>query len=283
MHVVFDTWLRCLPPMLALAFVAWVVCTRRRNVGLVDIFWPGFFVAAAVTCLWRSPSWPQPWTQPWTMEKLALAAVVVAWAVRLSAHLAARNWNAPEDRRYVAIRARNEPGFAWKSLYLVFGLQALLAWIIAAPLAAGFTAAARDTQDGAFGAPWIFGLGLALAGITIEALADAQLAAFKASERDHGAVLDTGLWRYSRHPNYFGESLVWWGVFAMAFRADCWWIVISPLLITWLLLKISGVPMLERDIALRRPAYRDYVARTPAFFPWIPGKRASAPARERAR
>lgn len=276
MDTAFDTWLRCLPPILALAGVAWVLCTRRRNVGLIDVFWPGFFVVAGATSLWRS--------QAWSMQSLALAAVILAWALRLSAHLAVRNWNAAEDRRYAAMRARHEPGFAWKSLYLVFGLQAVLAWIIAAPLAAGLGASAAHAPTWAQAVLWSLGFVLAVAGIVIESLADAQLAAFKAQDWDGGAVLDTGLWRYSRHPNYFGECCLWWGVFAMAMaiRPDSWWIVVSPLLMTYLLLRVSGVPMLERDIDLRRPAYRAYIARTPAFFPRIPRESSGAQAREPA-
>jgi steroid 5-alpha reductase family enzyme len=252
---VLENWLYSLVPIAALSCVAWVLCTLRRNVGLVDAFWPGFFVVAGGFHLWRN--------QAWSASSLVLAVVVVAWALRLSAHLAVRNWNAPEDRRYASIRARHEPGFAWKSLYLVFGFQAVLAWIVAAPLAVGLGTGAP------LGAAWVFGLALAIAGITIEALADSQLTAFKARARDAGGVLDTGLWRYSRHPNYFGECCFWWGVFAMAIRPGCWWIVASPLLMTYLLLRVSGVTLLERDIALRRPAYREYAARTPAFIPWM--------------
>jgi steroid 5-alpha reductase family enzyme len=271
---VFDIWLQCLAPIAALAGVAWVVCTSRRNVGLLDVFWPGFFLVAGATCLWRG----QAWSQSWSMASLALAAVIVAWALRLSAHLAVRNWNSPEDRRYAAMRARHGPGFAWKSLYLVFGLQAVLAWIIAAPLAAGLGAHAAHAPAGAQAVLWTLGLVLAVGGIAIETLADAQLAEFRAGDLDADAVLATGLWRYSRHPNYFGECCVWWGVFAMTIRPDCWWIAVSPLLMTYLLLRISGIPMLERDIAARRPAYREYIARTPAFFPWLPREPAGEPA-----
>ncbi|MBS0387882.1 MAG: DUF1295 domain-containing protein, partial [Proteobacteria bacterium] len=195
---------------------------------------------------------------------LAMVAVLVAWALRLALHLARRNWRAAEDRRYAAMRARHEPGFAWKSLYLVFGLQALLAWIISAPLAAGL--AGRTSPRPL----WLFGLLLAVAGFAIEAIADRQLRAHRRRDAAARAVLDRGLWRYSRHPNYFGECCLWWGLFAMAVRADTLWTVVSPLLMTWLLLRVSGVTLLEQDIADRRPAYRDYVARTPAFFPWKP-------------
>ena len=259
----FEAWLRSVVPIVALAGVAWVPCTRRRNVGLLDAFWPGFFLVAGIYFMWRNPAW--------SASSIVLSAVVVAWALRLSAHLAVRNWNAPEDRRYAAIRARHEPGFAWKSLYLVFGLQAVLAWIVAAPLAVGLGAGAP------VGGAWVFGLALAIAGVTIEALADSQLSAFKARAWDANTVLDSGLWRYSRHPNYFGECCFWWGVFAMAIRPGYWWIVVSPLLMTFLLLRVSGVALLERDIAERRPAYRDYAARTPAFVPWIPRASTGSP------
>ncbi len=265
MNLVLENWLYSLVPIVALSVVAWVLCTLRRNVGLVDVFWPFFFLVAGGFHLWRTQAWPA--------SSLALAAAIVVWALRLSAHLAVRNWSAPEDRRYAAIRARHEPGFAWKSLYLVFGLQAVLAWIVAAPLAVGLGAGVPPS------AAWVFGLALAIAGITIEAIADSQLTTFKAREGDADGVLDTGLWRYSRHPNYFGECCLWWGVFAMAIRPGCWWIVVSPLLMSFLLLRVSGITLLERDIAERRPAYRDYVARTPAFVPWIPRASTGSPPR----
>jgi len=190
--------------------------------------------------------------------------LVGGWALRLSVYLAARNWNAPEDHRYRAIRERNEPGFAWKSIYLVFGLQALLAWLISAPLAASIGSAA------ALGATGLFGTALVVFGIAFETFADAQLARFKAEPANAGRVMDRGLWRYTRHPNYFGEFCIWWGFYLIAFDAGAWWTLFSPLLMTVLLLKVSGVALLEKDIGERRPAYRDYIARTNAFFPGPP-------------
>jgi steroid 5-alpha reductase family enzyme len=227
----------------------------RVNAGLVDIFWSLFILLTAVLCALAASPGMRGWLT------LGLAAV---WALRLAIFLAIRNWNAPEDRRYRAIRARNEPGFAWKSLYLVFGLQAVLAWLVAAPLA---VAVAGPQPIGILD---FAGAALAVFGIAWEAAADTQLARFRARAAGAGGVMDQGLWRYSRHPNYFGEFCVWWGFYLIAAAAGGWWTVFSPLLMSVLLLKVSGVGLLERDIADRRPAYHDYVRRTNAFFPAPP-------------
>jgi steroid 5-alpha reductase family enzyme len=251
----FPHWLAALPALLVLGVAAWGVATARRNVGLVDICWSLFLLLAATVAFRQSPASPRGWL---TM------ALTCAWALRLAGYLAVRNWNAPEDRRYQAIRARNEPGFAWKSLFIVFGLQALLAWLVSAPLIAAIS------QAGAPGIAGWTGAGLAAFGIAYEAAADRQLARFKARADSAGRVLDTGLWRYSRHPNYFGEFCVWWGFFLLAADAGGAWTLFSPLLMSVLLLRISGVTLLERDIGERRPAYRDYVRRTRTFFPGPP-------------
>ncbi len=185
-----------------------------------------------------------------------------AWALRLSIYIAWRHRGQPEDRRYQAIRRRNEPNFQWKSLYLVFGLQALLGWLVAAPLMAAVASPA----------PWspLDGVGVAVAafGLLYEAVADAQMARFRADPRNRGTVMDRGLWRFSRHPNYFGECCLWWGLWLVAAGAGAWWTVLSPLLMTVLLLKVSGVPLLEQDLGRHRPGYADYVRRTPSFVPW---------------
>lgn len=250
------TWAAALPGIAVLAAAAWGVCTVRRNVGLVDIFWSLFFLLAAVAYATASnPAGP----------RTALVLVLVtAWSLRLAAYLASRNWSAPEDHRYQKIRARNEPHFALKSLYLVFGLQGLLAWIISAPLAAAIVAPAPlGPLDWA-------GATLATFGIVFESIADAQLARFKSDPRSAGRVLDHGLWRWSRHPNYFGECCVWWGFYLIAAAGGGAWTVFAPLLMTLLLLRVSGVALLEKDIGERRPQYRAYVERTSAFFPRPP-------------
>lgn len=251
---IWMTWLGALPWMLLLAFIAWAVASLRRNAGLVDIFWPLFLLTAALVGFARS--------EPGSARATLVLALVTLWALRLSIHLAMRNWNAPEDHRYRAIRARNEPGFVWKSLYLVFALQAVLALVVAAPLAAGIAGPAT-----ALNALDFIGAALVLGGVVIEALADRQLARFVARPGNRSKVLDHGLWRYSRHPNYFGEFCVWWGFFVIALAAGGWWSLLSPLLMSVLLLRVSGVRLLEKDIGERRPGYAAYVARTNAFFP----------------
>lgn len=249
------TWLLALPVLLAMAIAAWAVATARRNAGLVDIVWSLFFLAAALVYAAAAGEGPRIW--------LVLALVGV-WSLRLAIYLALRNWGAPEDHRYRAIRARNEPGFQLKSLYLVFGLQALLAWLISAPLAGAIDSAAP------LGAIDALGAALAAFGIVFEATGDAQLARFKADPASAGQVMDRGLWRYTRHPNYFGEFCVAWGFWLLAAAGGAWWTLFAPLLMTLLLLRVSGVALLEKDIGERRPAYRNYAARTNAFFPGPP-------------
>ena len=254
-----SNWLQALPWMLATAVVAWALCTARRNVGLVDIFW-SLFLLVATLCFLRDAGTP-------TSRALLVLSLVGIWALRLAAHLAVRNWNAPEDHRYQAIRARNQPGFAWKSLYLVFGLQALLAFIVSLPLYAAINSSAPlNLLD-------VAGATLAIAGLLMETIADTQLAAFRDDPDSRGRVLDRGLWRYSRHPNYFGEFCVWWGLYLLALATGAWWAILSPLLMSVLLMRVSGVTLLEKDIGERRPKYAEYVARTNAFFP---GPRRSA-------
>jgi steroid 5-alpha reductase family enzyme len=246
-------WFNALPWMLATALVAWAICTARRNAGLVDIFWSLFLLVAALSFLRES-------AEPSGRALLVLSLVCI-WALRLAAHLAVRNWNAPEDHRYQAIRARNQPGFEWKSLYLVFGLQAVLAFIVSLPLHAAMASAEPlNVID-------LLGASLVVAGLLVESFADAQLAAFRDDPDSRGRVLDRGLWRYSRHPNYFGEFCVWWGFYLLALATGAWWALCSPLLMSVLLLRVSGVTLLEKDIGQRRPGYAQYVARTNAFFP----------------
>jgi steroid 5-alpha reductase family enzyme len=190
--------------------------------------------------------------------------LVSLWAVRLSAHITWRNWGQPEDRRYAEIRRRNEPGFTFKSLYLVFALQGMLAWLISLPFIAAFAG------EASIGLLDYLGIALWLVGMVFEAGGDYQLVRFKAEPGNKGKVMASGLWRYTRHPNYFGDFCVWWGYFLIALSAGGWWSIFSPLLMSYLLLRVSGVALLEKDIGERRPKYGDYVARTNAFFPGPP-------------
>lgn len=250
------SWALCAMALLALA--TWLASLARKDASIVDSVWSLFFVVGALVYAARTP------IDVFAPRPLLLLALLAVWALRLCAYITWRNRGHGEDRRYRAIRARNQPGFAWKSLYLVFGLQALLAWIIAMPV----LAALHGTQP--LGALDAAGVALWLLGFAFEALGDWQLARFRADPNHHDRVLDSGLWRYTRHPNYFGEAAIWWGYFLFAASAGAWWTVFGPLLMTFLLLRVSGVSLLERDIGERRPAYRDYMARTSAFIPWLP-------------
>jgi len=238
------------------AVAAWVVSVVRRDVSIVDSLWSLLFLLALLTYLAVIDA---------AGPRSVLVTVMVAvWALRLSLYITFRNYGEPEDRRYQAIRRNNEPHFWFKSVYIVFLLQGFLAWVICLPALA---AVSGQTAPGPLD---FLGLALWLVGMYFEVLGDWQLARFRRAKRETGAVLDTGLWRYTRHPNYFGEALLWWGIYLIALSAGAWWTVFAPLLMTFLLLRVSGVALLEKDIAERRPAYRDYVRRTNAFFPGRP-------------
>jgi steroid 5-alpha reductase family enzyme len=248
------------------ALLCWLVSVPRRDVSLVDRVWSLLFVSAALAyASYGHPEAARLWL---TMVPLLL------WALRLAVHITMRNWGHGEDRRYQKIRHNHEPGFAAKSLYVVFGPQALLAWIISLPL--------LGSMLGQRPPGWreVPGCLVWLVGFTIEVVADLQLVRFRADPANHGAVMDRGLWRYSRHPNYFGECCLWWGFYLMALAAGAWWAIAAPVLMTVLLLRVSGVTLLEQDITERRPAYRDYVAGTSAFLLRAPRRLQSAsPAR----
>lgn len=247
---------------LPLAVAGWLASLRQRDASLADRIWPWLITLPALAYAWALPA-----ADP--TRRGAMLVLACAWALRLCVYISWRNSGHGEDRRYAEMRERHGPAFAWKSLFIVFGLQWLLGWVISAPLLAGL-AGPRP-----FGAIDLLGAALALFGIVFEAVADAQMASFRARHRGSKAVMDRGLWRYTRHPNYFGESCVWWGLALMTLEAGglgAAWCFISPMLITFMLLRVSGVTLLEKDLHARRPAYRDYVARTSAFVPWPPRK-----------
>ncbi|MBV9891770.1 MAG: DUF1295 domain-containing protein [Rhizobacter sp.] len=240
----------------SLATTVWLASLKAHDASIVDAVWSFLvWLPAAVAFAASEQSGPRA---------PVVLLLSLAWALRLSLHIARRQHGQPEDARYQAIRARNEPNFAWKSLIIVFWLQAVLGWIVGAPLAAAATSQSRWSPFDALG------VALMAFGIVFEAVADTQLARFKRDPGQRGRVLATGLWRYSRHPNYFGECCVWWGAWLLAAAAGAPWTVVSPLLMTVLLLKVSGVTLLEKDIGERRPAYADYVRRTNAFVPGRP-------------
>jgi steroid 5-alpha reductase family enzyme len=239
--------------ILAVAVVSWAFSVFRKDVSFVDSLWSLFFVLAAGVFA--------AVTQPLSVRGQLMLLLVTVWALRLSIYITVRNWGEPEDYRYQSIRANNEPGFAFKSLYIVFGLQGLLAWLVALPLLPAIAA------DSALNGIDIVAALLWVIGFVFEAGGDYQLSRFKADRPNKGRVLDTGLWRYTRHPNYFGDFCIWWSFYLFAVAAGGWWSIVSPVVMSFLLLKVSGVAMLERTISKRRPEYAEYIRNTNAFFP----------------
>lgn len=254
----FDTELYLQGLLIALLMPAltWVVSVFKRDVSIVDSIWSLVLLGLCATYfLLHEYS---------TARGTIVLSLTALWAVRLSAYITWRNRGEPEDARYQAIRRKYSPNFAIKSLGIVFLLQGFLAWIISLPLLAAVTASKPlSLLDAA-------AVTIVLFGFLFESIADAQLAAFRAGNDSRRQVLDTGLWRYTRHPNYFGECCIWWGFYLFALAAGGWWSIVSPLLMTFLLLRVSGVALLEKDIRERRPDYADYIKRTNAFVPGFP-------------
>jgi len=238
--------------------LVWIPSVRRRDASLVDIWWgPGFALLAWVYCIVLGAFRPRP---------LALATLVTVWAARLAWHIGTRRRAAGEDRRYAAIRARYGKAFWWQSLFLVFWLQAALVWFIALPVLAASVSA--STPVGFLDAAGIL---VFATGFGIEAMADHQLRRFQSAPSNRGRVLDTGLWRYTRHPNYFGDALLWWGLYMLAASTPRGWLTVaSPVLMTFLLVRVSGVTLLEPHLRTSKPSYAAYVRRTSSFVPWFP-------------
>jgi steroid 5-alpha reductase family enzyme len=233
----------------------WLVSLRLRDASIIDLFWGLGFVIAA---------WATRVQGPVTPASILLPAAVTLWGVRLSVYLGARNLGHGEDRRYAAMRAARPRHFWWWSYLAIFLFQAILCALIGLPAVVGQVATRPEGLtlfDLAGGALFLFGF-------LYESIADWQLARFKRDPANAGRVMDQGLWRHTRHPNYFGEAVLWWGIWLMASAApDARWTAIAPALITFLLLRVSGVSLLESTIVDRRPAYADYIRRTNAFLP----------------
>jgi len=244
----------------AAMLLLWLLSLRLRDASIVDIWWgPGFAAIAAFTF------WLAPGGDP---ARSALVLVLAAaWGLRLGAYLFWRNAGKDEDYRYQAMRRHFGERFPRVSLVRVFGFQGLLMWFISLPLQVAQTGG----PTGGLGALDWLGAAVVAAGLLCESIGDFQLARFKADPANAGRVMDRGLWRYTRHPNYFGDSVVWWGLWLVACGAPGGiYTVLSPALMTYLLLRVSGVALLERGLVKRKPAYADYIARTSAFVPLPP-------------
>ncbi len=197
-----------------------------------------------------------------------VATLITLWGVRLSAHILRGNRGQGEDPRYQAMRASHGRAFWWRSLFTVFWLQSAILWFVALPL----LVAVRAAQPAHLTFVDALGILIFAVGFAFEVVADAQLRRFKANPVNRGAVLDHGLWCYTRHPNYFGDATLWWGIYVVAASTPGGWLtVLSPSLMTLLLLRVSGVSLLESGLKASKPGYHAYIASTPAFFPWLPG------------
>lgn len=251
----FD-WMIFLSALGAISLIAvltWFFSLIKKDVSIVDSVWGLFFIAAMlVYCIHQDNL---------TIRSIIVIVLVSIWGLRLSIFLTWRNWGEQEDYRYVEIRQRNQPNFSLKSLGLVFLLQGFLAWLITLPLyVVSYSQIPVSVLD-------IIGISIVLFGIIYESIADWQLALFRSNPLNTGKVYNSGLWRYSRHPNYFGEICVWWGCYLIALSAGGAWSILSPILITILILRISGVSLMEKDIDERKPEYRNYKLSTNAFIP----------------
>ena len=243
--------------VLVLVTALWLVSVFRRDASLIDPWWSISFLLVTVHTALATGLTPGKWL---------LLGMVATWALRLWLHLLLRSRGKPEDPRYAAFRQRyGAARYWWVSYFQVFLLQGALALFISAPLQLAASAAGAITPLAIAGLV-VFGVGL-----TFEIVADAQLQAFRDDPSKRGKVLDTGLWRYSRHPNYFGEALLWWGFWLTALGLPLGlFTVLAPALMTFLLLKVSGVAMLDEHLSRTRPGFADYMRRTSGFLPRPP-------------
>ena len=243
----------------------WLLSLALWDSSIVDIFWgPGFVLTAWAVLLWVSAA---DLTDGGGARRWLLVALTTVWGLRLGIYLAMRNIGKGEDYRYVSFREQAGRRYWIVSLFKVFLLQGALMWVVSLPVQAGQVPAGPE----GIGPVAIAGIVVWAVGMLFETIGDLQLARFRADPANRGQVLDRGLWRYTRHPNYFGDFLVWWGLYLVALEGPgTWWTIVGPLLMSFLLMRVSGVAMLEKTITSRRPGYAGYLRRTSAFFPRPP-------------
>jgi steroid 5-alpha reductase family enzyme len=250
-----------LAAVVAMMIIGWLISLAYKNVTVVDSLWGlGFVLIAWITL---------KFSDGFAARRILIAVMVTFWGLRLSLYLAWRNWGKGEDPRYGLWRRESGDAFWIVSLFKVFLLQALFMWCIALAPQYGQMAPLPNHLT------WLDALGVIVwtAGFLFESISDWQLARFASTPENKGKVMNQGLWAYSRHPNYFGEFLVWWGLFLVTLATPgSWWTVVSPLMVTVVLLKMTGIPLTEKNIKRTRPGYAEYAARTNAFFPWFPKK-----------
>lgn len=249
--------------LIAFMMLLWLYSVRVKNASIVDIFWGPSFVLQVWVYFLLTPDGYLP-------RKLLLATLVTIWGLRLGLYIYRRNHGKPEDFRYQEFRRKYGPErYWWVSFFQVFLLQGTLSFVIGMPLLLAQVSATPNTLT-AFD---VIGAVIWIVGFYFEAMGDAQLAAFKANPANKGKLLNTGLWALTRHPNYFGDSAQWWGYYAIALGAGGWWTILSPIIMTLFLIKVSGVGLLEKTLAKTKPGYREYMETTSAFVPWPPRRK----------
>lgn len=247
---------------LAAALLLWLSSIPLRDVSIIDRFFALIMLAITVTSLLQAPA-----VGP---LQYLLLGMVLLWALRITTYLTARNWGQGEDPRYSKLRnwVNDDRAFIWLSLRQVFLLQAVVLWLATLPVQVGMQAPAAEPG-------WLSlaGATLWLLGLVFESVADEQLRRFRAEPSNRGKVLDRGLWRYSRHPNYFGELCVWWGIWLTACEAPLGaFTLIGPLAYSYLVINITGQRTLDKKLAREKPDYAAYMARTSGLFPLPPGR-----------
>jgi len=240
-----------------LFFIAGAV---KKNNSIVDIGWGLGFVIVSWFSLLTD--------RTWNIAQIVATFFVTIWGLRLFFHIFRRNKDKPEDFRYAAFRANWGKWLIPRAFFQIYLLQGILLYIIALPLL--FLRTSSTTLMYPF---FIAGICIWLIGFFFEAMGDYQLKRFIQDSNNKGKIITTGLWKYTRHPNYFGESVMWWGIFLISLSTSSSFIsLLSPVTITFLLIFVSGVPMLERSM-MKRPGYAEYAKRTSIFIPWFPKKR----------
>lgn len=248
--------------ILALVSALWLVSLLLKDSSIIDVFWGTGFVVACWIYFLSTP-------EGFLTRKTLITLLVTLWGMRLSLYILIRNWGQGEDYRYRRWREAAGKSWWWRSYFKVFLLQGVLLWLISVPLLAAQvspTPARLTVLD--YLAVLIWGIGF-----FFEAVGDCQLARFKKDPRNQGRLLTSGVRRYTRHPNYFGDATQWWGYYLFALAAGGWWTVFSPLLMTFLLVRVSGVAMLEKRLVENKPGYREYMQCTSAFIPWLPRRK----------
>jgi steroid 5-alpha reductase family enzyme len=238
------------------------LCIRNGDLTPVDAAWASGMVLLAASSALQTDGLPA--------RKWLLTGLCAVWGVRLATHLLRRWRRQGPDSRYVAIVGRAQKRKGWSftkaAVLMVFALQAPLLLIVALPVQLG-----QLDRSPALGPLAMIGALLAIIGIAVETVADLQLTRFKADPENATSVMDRGLWRYTRHPNYFGDTCTWWGLFLIAAETSSGrWALPGPLLLTWTLSRWSGAPLVEHKLRRTRPGYEAYVARTSSFVPWFP-------------